>query len=100
MGKMQCLQVDQEAQTMLNGLQEAAITQKTAREEAAAIAVADYNKKKALEEMSVKSYQLQKQWYDQEAKLSAEYQAVMKKGAKSVVTPRTANGASGILMKG
>merc|ERR1719453_1410784 len=48
--KMQCLQVDQEAQTLVNGLKEAAITQQTAREEAAAIAVADYKKKAALEE--------------------------------------------------
>merc|ERR1712125_162118 len=85
--KMACLQVDQEAQTMINGLKEAAITQQTAREEMAAIAVADYNKKKALEEMSVKSYQLQKQWYDSEMKLTAEYQKVMKAGSKSVISP-------------
>merc|ERR1719199_371509 len=39
---MQCLQVDQEAQTMITGLKEAAITQQTAREEQAAIAVADF----------------------------------------------------------
>merc|ERR1712072_231928 len=87
MGKMQCLQVDQEAQTMLNGLQEAAIQQKTAREETAAIAVADYNKKKALEDMAAKSYQLQKTWYDNEMRLTAEYQKVMKAGSKSVITP-------------
>merc|ERR1719221_543166 len=85
--KMSCLQVDQEAQNMINGLKEAAITQQTAREEMAAIAIADYNKKKALEEMSIKSYQLQKQWYDSEMKLTAEYQKVMKAGSKSVVTP-------------
>lgn len=85
--KMACLQVDQEAQTMLNGLKEAAITQQTAREEIAAIAVADYNKKKALEEMSIKSYQLQKSWYEHEMKLTAEYQKVMKAGSKSVITP-------------
>jgi len=85
--KMACLQVDQEAQNMLMGLKEAAITQQTAREEIAAIAVADYNKKKALEEMSIKSYQLQKTWYDNEMKLTAEYQKVMKAGSKSVITP-------------
>merc|ERR1719473_1132118 len=85
--KMSCLQVDQEAQNMINSLKEAAITQQTAREEMAAIAIADYNKKKALEEMSVKSYQLQKQWYDSEMKLTAEYQKVMKTGSKSVLTP-------------
>merc|ERR1711937_430668 len=87
--KMACLRVDQGAQTMLNGLKEAAIQQQTAREEIAAIAVADYNKKKALEEMSAKSYQLLKTWYDQEAKLMAEYQTVMKAGSKSVITPST-----------
>merc|ERR1711879_1016382 len=84
--KMSCLQVDQEAQTMLNGLKEAAITQQTSREEAAAIAIADYQKKKALEEMNVKSYQLQKQWWESETKLNAEYQKVMKAGSKAVVT--------------
>merc|ERR1712057_98096 len=82
-----CLQIDQEAMTMITCLKEAVITQQTTREEQAAIAVADYNKKKALEEMSVKSYQLQKQWYDSEAKLTAEYQQVMKAGSKSVMTP-------------
>jgi len=85
--KMACLQVDQEKQNLINGLREAAITQQTAREETAAIAVADYNKKKALEDMSAKSYQLQKTWYDNEMKLTAEYQKVMKAGSKSVITP-------------
>jgi len=85
--KMSCLQVDQEAQNMINGLKEAAITQQTAREENAAIAVADYNKKKALEDMAVKSYQLQKTWYDNEMRLTAEYQKVMKAGSQSVITP-------------
>jgi hypothetical protein len=85
--KMACLQVDQEAQNMINGLKEAAITQQTAREENAAIAVADYNKKKALEDMAAKSYQLQKTWYDNEMRLTAEYQKVMKAGSKSVITP-------------
>jgi len=82
--KMGCLQVDQEAQTMLIGLKEAAITQQTAREEMAAIAVADYSKKLALEQMAKKSYELQKQWFDSEAKLTAEYQKVMQAGSKAV----------------
>jgi len=85
--KMACLQVDQEKQNLINGLREAAIQQQTAREEVAAIAVADYNKKKALEDMAAKSYQLQKTWYDNEMKLTAEYQKVMKAGSKSVITP-------------
>jgi len=79
--KMDMLRVDQEAQTMINGLKEAAITQQTDREERAAIAIAEYSKKKALEDMQVKSYQLQKNWFDQETKLQGEYQAAMKKGA-------------------
>jgi hypothetical protein len=84
--KMASLQVDQEAQNMLNGLKEAAITQQTAREEQAAIQAADYVKKKALEEMGIKSYQLQKQWFEKETQLNAEYQKVMQQGSKSVVT--------------
>jgi len=82
--KMSCLQVDQESLTMVNGLKEAAITQQTAKEEMSAIAVADYNKKLAIEQMNVKSYQLQKQWFESEAKLTAEYQKVMQAGAKAV----------------
>merc|ERR1740117_41448 len=84
--KMQCLQVDQEAQTLVNGLKEAAITQQTAREEAAAIAVADYKKKAALEEAAAKSWALQKQWHDAEMKMAAEYQKVAKAGASAVVS--------------
>jgi len=84
--KMAQLQVDQEAQNMIIGLREAAITQQTRREETAAVAVADYNKKKALETMAQQSYALQKQWYDSEMKLTAEYQKVMQAGSRSVVT--------------
>merc|ERR1719272_2291918 len=84
--KMSCLQVDQEAQNMINGLKEAAITQQTAREEQAAIAAASYIKAKALEDFSVKSYQLQKTWFDKETQLNAEYQKVMQAGSRSVVT--------------
>jgi len=85
--KMAFLQIDQEAQTECNGLEEAAITQKTSLEERAAIAIADYKKKKALEEMSVKSWEMQKQWFEQESKMVAQYQQVMQKGARAVVTP-------------
>merc|ERR1740133_314540 len=81
---MSCMQVDQEALTMVNGLKEAAITQQTAKEEMAAIAVADYNKKLAIEQMNAKSYELQKQWFESEAKLTAEYQKVMQAGSKAV----------------
>jgi len=82
--KMSCLQVDQEAQNMINGLKEAAITQQTSREEQAAIAAAAYIKAKALEDFSVKSYTLQKEWFDKETSLNTQYQQVMKAGAGSV----------------
>jgi len=84
--KMACLQLDQEAQNLINGLKEAAITQQTAREEQAAIAAASYIKAKALEDFSVKSYQLQKTWFDKETQLNAQYQQVMQAGSRSVVT--------------
>jgi len=84
--KMSMLQIDQEAQNLINGLKEAAITQQTAREEQAAIAAASYIKAKALEDFSVKSYNLQKTWFDKETQLTAEYEKVMKTGSRSVVT--------------
>merc|ERR1719262_2067620 len=85
--KMSCLQVDREAQTTITGLKEAAIMQQTAQEERAAVMIADYNKRKAMEDMAIKSAQLQKQWYEGEAKLMAQYQQVMQAGAKNVITP-------------
>jgi len=84
--KMSCLQIDQEAQNLINGLKEAAITQQTAREEQAAIAAASYIKAKALEDFGLKSYNLQKTWFDKETQLNNEYQKVMKAGSRSVVT--------------
>jgi len=85
--KMSCLQVDQEANQLCNGLREAAITQQTALEERAAIQIAAYNKKKAMEDFSIKSYEVQKQWFEKETALTQQYQAVMKAGSKAVVTP-------------
>jgi len=84
--KMSCLQVDQEAQNMSAALQEAAITQQTARDEQTAIQAADYIKKKAMEDMSLKSWELQKQWFDQEMKMVAQYEQVRRAGSKAVVT--------------
>jgi len=80
--KMACLEVDRERDQVVTGLKEAAILQQTAAEERAAVAIADYNKKKAIEEMSAKSYQLQKQWYDGEAKLMAQYQSARQAGVQ------------------
>lgn len=85
--KMSCLGIDQEAQQMCAALQEAAITQQTMRDEQTAVQAADYMKKKAMEEMSVKSYETQKQWFEQEVKMVAQYEQVRKSGSKSVVTP-------------
>jgi len=96
--KMSMLQIDQEAQNLINGLKEAAITQQTAREEQAAIAAAGYVKAKALEDFGVKSYNLQKTWFDKETQLNVEYQKVMKQGSRSVVTP--ANPAAGFAAAG
>lgn len=84
---MACLRVDQETANTVTGLKEAAIMQQTGQEERTAVAIADYNKKKAIEDMAVKSAQLQKQWYDGEAQLMAQYQSVMRAGSKSVITP-------------
>lgn len=78
--KMACLEVDRERDTVITGLKEAAILQQTGMEERAAVTIADYNKKKAIEDMGVKSYQLQKQWYDGEAQLMQQYQAVKQAG--------------------
>merc|ERR1719454_2567293 len=45
-----CMKVEHEAVNMVNGLKEAAITQQTMQEERCAVAVAEFNKKKAMEE--------------------------------------------------
>merc|ERR1719502_169805 len=82
--KMACFQVDREAQTMVNGLKEAAILQRTSVEERAAIAIAEYNKKRALEDMAQKSYALQKQWFEGEAKFTYDYQKVMQAGSRAI----------------
>lgn len=92
--KMNSMQIDAEAQTMIRGLEEAAIMQKTNMQERAAISVADYVKKKAIEDCSKKSYDLQKQFYEAEMKMTAQYQQVRQAGAKAVVT----QGAPGVPM--
>merc|ERR1719223_1589360 len=84
--KMDSLQVDAETQTMLRGLEEAAIIQKTSMQERAALTVADYVKKKAIEDCNMKSYTLQKQYYEAEVKLTTQYQEAKQAGAKAVVT--------------
>merc|ERR1719506_3149532 len=83
--KMAFLQIDQDAAQLCAGLQEAAITQKTSMDERSAIATSDYLKKKAMEDMQQKSWELQRQWFEQESKMTAQYQQVMQKGAKAVI---------------
>lgn len=82
--QMAQLQVDKEAQAQLMGLQEAAINRKTVMEEEAALKSAGYAKAKAMEEMLNRSKQVNKQFMQAEAKLTAEYQKVMRAGARSI----------------
>lgn len=84
--KMDSMQVDAEAQTMMRGLEEAAIIQKTSMQERAALTMADYVKRKAIEDCNMKAYNVQKQYYEAEAKLMAQYQQAKQAGAKAVVT--------------
>lgn len=79
--KMQMMQVDAKVQAQLKGLREAAVTQKSALEEQAAVATMEYRKKKAMEEQGLKSYQIQKTFYDAEMKLMQQYKEVSQKGA-------------------
>merc|ERR1719183_2050448 len=85
--KLACMGVDKEAQMQLMGLQEAAIARKTQNEEEGAIKSANYSKAKAMEEMANKAKDIRKQFNAAEAKLTAEYQAIMKAGSRAVITP-------------
>merc|ERR1712013_220137 len=85
--KIQMGNVDKEAQRQLMGLQEAAINRKTMREEEAAVKAAGFVKAKALEEQANKSKDIRKQFAAAEARLAAEYEAVMRAGSKAVITP-------------
>jgi isopenicillin N synthase-like dioxygenase len=85
--KLNMMNVDKEAQMQLMGLQEAAINRKTVREEEAAVMAAGYVRAKAMEEQANRSKDVRKQFAAAEARLTAEYQAVMKAGSKAVITP-------------
>lgn len=98
--KMACLQVDQEAQQMCAALQEAAITQQTGRDEQTAVQVADYTKKKAIEDMNFKSWEFQKVWYEKEMKMVQEYEKVRAKGARAVQTPGLQAAVQGLQVVG
>lgn len=85
---MAMMQIDQQAQNTCAGLKEAAITQQTAMEEKAALAIMEYKKTFAIQEMAKKSAALQQGYYEQEMKLAKDYEQAMKKGwAAGVVTP-------------
>merc|ERR1712066_140228 len=85
--KIQMMNVDKQAQMQLMGLQEAAINRKTMREEEAAVKAAGFVKAKAMEEQANKAKDIRKQFAAAEAKLAAEYEAVMKAGSRAVITP-------------
>lgn len=85
--KMAMMNVDKEAQMQLMGLQEAAISRKTLREEEAAVKAAGFVKAKAMEEQANKSKDIRKQFAAAEAKLAAEYQAIMQASSKAMVPP-------------
>lgn len=74
---LDCMKVEHDALNMVNGLKEAAITQQTMQEERCAVAVAEFNKKRAMEEMSAQSWSLQQKWYQNEQKMMADYNQVM-----------------------
>lgn len=72
--KMSSVHVDQQVQTIVMALQEAALQQKTLLEEKAAFAIRDYEKRKALDEVSLRAYQLQKEYFEGESKLLDDLQ--------------------------
>merc|ERR1719379_3360518 len=76
----QNLLLDQQMNSQLMMLQEAAMAQKTTLEQQAAALTLEYQQKKAEEEMLVKQYQIQKQYYDAEMKLAAQYQKITAPG--------------------
>merc|ERR1719218_537658 len=81
---MGCFQVEREAQQMVYGLTEAAILQRTTVDERMALQIAEHKKLRALEDMAQKSYALQKQWYEGEAKFTYDYQKVMQAGSRAI----------------
>merc|ERR1712087_893099 len=69
----QNLILDQQMNSQLMMLQEAAMAQKAALEQQAAALTLEYQQKKAEEEMLAKQYQIQKQYYDAEVHLARQY---------------------------
>merc|ERR1719503_331977 len=72
----QNLLLDQQMNSQLMMLQEAAMSQKSALEQQAAALTLEYQQKKAEEDLLGKQYEIQKQYYDAETKLAAQFQKV------------------------
>lgn len=72
------LQVEQEAQGKVIVLSEAVVAEKTSVEEQFVKNLAEFHKKKAIENMNIKAYELQRQWYEGESKKIIEYQEACK----------------------
>merc|ERR1719506_85176 len=72
----QNLLLDQQMNSQLMMLQEAAMAQKSALEQQAAALTLEWQQKKAEEDMLQKQYEIQKQYYDAETKLAAQFQKV------------------------
>jgi len=77
--QMSSVQVDQQVQSIVMELQFAAIQQKTLLEEKAAFAIRDYERRRALDEVSMRAYQLQKEYFEGELKLLGDLQRVKAK---------------------
>jgi len=72
--QQQAMAVDQQANAEMMMLQEAAMAQKMALEQQAAGLTLEYQQRKAQEEMMAREYQIQRQYFDAEQKLAAQYQ--------------------------
>lgn len=76
------MQIDQQTAGKTNALMEAAVTQRTLMDERIAVATMGYTKQKAMQEFAVKNSAVQKQFFDAEKKLMAEFQKTASAGAK------------------
>jgi hypothetical protein len=72
----QHLLLEQQKNSQMMMLQETVMAQKSALEQQACALALEYQQKKAQEEMMAKQYEIQKQYYEAEAKLATQYAAV------------------------
>merc|ERR1712216_1035154 len=80
----QNLLLDQQMNSQCMMLQEAAMQQKSVLEQQAAALTLEYQQKKAEEEMLFKQFEIQKQYYDAETKLAAQFQKVTQEEVKAM----------------